>query len=119
MKRIMQAVTLMFLLAVSASAATYYIDFVGGSNANAGTSKAAPWKLAPGMPGFVQPSYVHKPGDQFIFKGAVTWPKTALPLTIKYSGAAGAMESTAPVAANGPGTPTAPASPLLNRITIL
>ena len=92
MKRIMQAVTLMFLLAVSASAATYYIDFVGGSSANAGTSKAAPWKLAPGMPGFAQPLYVHKPGDQFIFKGGVTWTKVALPLTIKYSGAAGATD---------------------------
>ena len=92
MKRVLQVLVLMMLFAVSVNASTYYIDFAGGSNANVGTSKATAWKLAPGMPGFVQPFYVHHPGDIFIFKGGVTWPKTALPLTVKYSGVAGAAD---------------------------
>jgi hypothetical protein len=72
-------------------AATYYVDFVGGSDANAGTSKAAPWKCAPGMQGF-KGDYTHAAGDQFIFKGGVTWPKSVLPLVVGYSGAAGAVD---------------------------
>ncbi len=72
-------------------AATYYVDFVDGSDAYAGTSKAAPWKLAPGMKGFAG-RYTHKAGNQFIFKGGVTWPKSVLPLKILYSGAPGAVD---------------------------
>ena len=72
-------------------AVTHYVDFVDGSDAYAGTSKAAPWKLAPGMKGFAG-RYTHKAGDQFIFKGGVTWPKSVLPLKILYSGAPGAVD---------------------------
>ncbi len=91
----MKTAALFICMAISTQvfARTYYIDFVGGSNANMGTSKATPWKLAPGMPGFAQPFYVHKSGDVFIFKGGVTWPKTALPFYISYSGAAGAVDT--------------------------
>jgi len=31
-------------------------------------------------------SYVHQPGDRFIFKGSVTWPNAALPLLIGVGG---------------------------------
>ncbi len=63
----------------------FYIDYATGSNANNGTSKSTPWKLAPGMVGFTG-SYTHQAGDKFIFKGGVTWPAAALPLTVAYSG---------------------------------
>ena len=71
-------------------AATYYVDYVGGSDANPGT-KTAPWRLAPGMTNFAG-QYSHSAGDKFIFKGGVTWPSSALPLTINYSGTSGAPD---------------------------
>lgn len=43
------------------------------------------------MPGFAG-SYTHSAGDVFVFKGGVTWPYTALPLTIGYSGSAGNVD---------------------------
>lgn len=59
----------------------YYIDSVGGNDANPGTSKGAPWARAPGMKngsGVAHTSgfgvvYVPASGDQFIFKGGTTW----------------------------------------------
>lgn len=69
----------------------YYIDYVGGSDANAGTSKATPWKRCPGMVGFAG-SYTHAAGDSFVFKGGVTWVYTTLPLTIGGSGVAGSVD---------------------------
>ena len=81
----------MLLIASPCFGTTYYIDYVGGSDANVG-SKAFPWKLAPGMPGF-SATYAHVAGDQFIFKGGVTWPKVALPWTIGYSGTAGNVDA--------------------------
>jgi hypothetical protein len=41
------------LLTGSAFATTYYIDYVSGNDSNNGTSKATPWKHAPGMQGVV------------------------------------------------------------------
>ena len=61
------------LCPLSGFAATYYIDFVGGNNANNGTSTSTPWKVQPFMRGW-NGSYTHAPGDRFIFKGGVTWP---------------------------------------------
>lgn len=75
-------------LTVSAlSAATYYIDYQGGSDSNNGTSKSTPWKRHPFMPGF-SGSYTHAAGDDYIFKGGVVWPKEAMPLIIKKGGTA-------------------------------
>jgi len=56
-------------------AATYYVDFVGGSDANAGTSKAAPWKRIKGMANCtgVCSTTTLKAGDSVIFKGGTTW----------------------------------------------
>lgn len=67
--------------------ATYYIDYVAGNDSNSGTSTAAPWKHCPGMAPF-SGSYTHSDGDQFIFKGGVTWPNAALPLLIADRGGA-------------------------------
>ena len=43
----MKAVLLFLFLALQSQAATYYVDYVGGNNANAGTSTGAPWKHHP------------------------------------------------------------------------
>jgi hypothetical protein len=66
--------------AAAQSGRKFYIDYSGGSNSNPGT-QAAPWKSHPymqlgagctGTGG--APAYSHQAGDQFIFKGGVTWP---------------------------------------------
>jgi len=75
----------------AAHAATYYIDFASGADTNAGTSKSAPWKRAPGMTGFAG-SYSHSAGDQFIFKGGVTWDSTIFNWTISNSGSSGNID---------------------------
>ncbi len=76
---------LSFLIAQVSQAATYYIDYSGGSDSNSGTSKSSPWKRSPGMAGFSH-SYSHSAGDRFIFKGGVTWPKTCFTMTISVGG---------------------------------
>jgi parallel beta-helix repeat protein len=83
-KELAAAVLLLLAFPVLGNAATYYIDYASGSDANPGT-QAAPWKLAPGMAGF-SGNYAHQAGDVFVFKGGVTWPSTALPLTVVGSG---------------------------------
>ena len=89
--KLLLAIALLTFGPTLAYTATYYIDYVGGSDANNGTAKATPWKFVPGMPGF-SGTYSHSPGDQFILKGGVTWPFVALPLTIGYSGTAGNVD---------------------------
>jgi hypothetical protein len=66
--------------AASAHAATYYIDFAGGSDSNNGTSTSTPWKHAPGMIGCTSicASTAPRPGDRFILKGGVTWPNSTM-----------------------------------------
>lgn len=76
----------------AANAATYYVDYSSGSDANSGTSKSAPWQRAPGMTGFAG-RYTHAAGDVIIFKGGVTWPAASLPFSIGYSGASGAVDT--------------------------
>src|SRR5574337_216031 len=72
----------------SAWATTYYIDFAGGSDANAGTSISAPWKHAPGMNGCTANCAATTPtgGDSFIFKGGVTWDYSIWPWNLPSSG---------------------------------
>ena len=72
-------------------AATYYVDYQNGSDLNSGIAKTTAWKRCPGMTGF-SGSYVHSAGDKFIFKGGVTWPSSAFPLVISYSGSAGLVD---------------------------
>jgi len=48
MQRYLQILVISLLLeAESAFAATYYVDYVGGNNSNAGTSTGAPWQHHP------------------------------------------------------------------------
>lgn len=83
--------TLLFCAAVQAHATTYFIDFATGSDANAGTSKAAPWKRHPYMAGFAGGPYFHVPGDRFVFKGGVTWPVTCFQMLVSVGGSSSAV----------------------------
>lgn len=89
MKRI--ALLLLIMSASLFAQSTYYIDYTATDDSGAGT-KGDPWKRAPGMPSFGG-SYSHAAGDTFIFKGGVTWPSAALPLTIGYSGSSGNIDT--------------------------
>jgi len=78
--------------AVPAFSATYYIDYVSGSDTNAGTDMTTPWQRVPGMTGFAG-AYTHTAGDVFIFKGGVTWPKSNYPWTVANGGQSGAPDT--------------------------
>ncbi|MFA5962253.1 MAG: hypothetical protein WC848_06230 [Parcubacteria group bacterium] len=77
-----------FGLAKNSHAATYYIDYVSGSDSNDGASTSTPWKLAPGMRGCwvgdtggncnAKREAGFSAGDRIVLKGGVTWPKEAL-----------------------------------------
>lgn len=77
------------LIAHVASGATYFIDFVGGSDANNGTSTGTAWKRHPYMATWAG-SYSHSAGDQFKFKGGVTWPASCFQMTAAAGGSVGA-----------------------------
>ena len=79
------ATVLLLASAFLARGASYYIDWTSGSDTNAGTSTGAAWKRHPYMTGW-SGSYSHAAGDRFLFKGGVTWPASALPLTIAATG---------------------------------
>ena len=79
----------------------YYIDYVGGSDSNNGTTESTPWLHAPGMTGVVNnvgpgtiddkagdkcPSICNYPNTGFIFKGGVTWPYQVWPMTMRLQG---------------------------------
>lgn len=81
----MKTILSLFLLAATQlfGATTYYIDYTGGSDSNAGTNSSAPWKRHPYMNGGPT-NYTHAAGDRFIFKGGVTWPAATFPMTIPH-----------------------------------
>ena len=67
--------------------ATYYVDFDGGSNSNAGTSSGAPWKHAPGdarASGSVVSSLTA--GDSVLFKGGTSYILTNSGINAGWSG---------------------------------
>lgn len=68
-----------------AAGKTYYVDFAGGNDSNSGTSKTSPWKRHPYMNGW-SGTYAHSSGDQFQFKGGVTWAASAFPMNIPGGG---------------------------------
>ncbi|MBN2583761.1 MAG: hypothetical protein JXL80_11905, partial [Planctomycetes bacterium] len=72
----------------SASAATYYVDFDGGSDSNAGTSASVPFKHCPGdsAASGTAASTLLVAGDKVIFRGGVVY-RGAIACT--RSGAAG------------------------------
>jgi hypothetical protein len=79
-------------LGQASAATTYYVDFATGADANNGTTKATPWKHAPGMQGCTSNCAGHTPtgGDSFIFKGGVTWDHTCFALDfLGWQGSAG------------------------------
>src|ERR1700677_3277198 len=88
------AVVCCLLPAIPARATTYYIDYDSGNDSNSGTSKSSPWQHHPYMyPGsWTGGTFVHSPGDQFIFKGGVTWSYPCFVLRIQ-SGQGGAADS--------------------------
>jgi hypothetical protein len=88
MKRLFLMILIVFTFASPVWPATYYIDYAGGSDANNGTAKETPWKLAPGMQGCLitdennnncrARTHATTTGDTFVFKGGVTWPASTL-----------------------------------------
>lgn len=93
MKKLILAL-LLVLFCSPAWAATYYIDYGATDDTANGTSTSTPWKRAPGMVGCADScaAYSHSAGDKFVFKGGVTWPDAALPLTIANSGSSGSAD---------------------------
>jgi hypothetical protein len=74
------------------SPATYYIDYLGGNDANNGLTKGAAWKTHPYMANTAIAGYSHAEGDQFIFKGGVTWPNACFVMNIPAGGSAGNID---------------------------
>ncbi|MFC7677647.1 carbohydrate binding domain-containing protein [Paenibacillus sp. GCM10028914] len=68
--------------AVSASAATYYVDSAGGSDANSGTDISSAWKSLDKVN-----AVTFQPGDTILFKRGGSWTGTLWP---KGSGTSGA-----------------------------
>jgi parallel beta-helix repeat protein len=73
---------------LSASAATYYVDFDGGKDSNAGTTPATAFQHAPGDSAATDKAKDIKlvPGDAVIFKGGVKYRGT---INVTSSGVAG------------------------------
>lgn len=90
-RRVASVSAALFLSTMGVNAATYYVDYSAGSDAAAGTAKATAWKRAPYMKGFAG-SYSHSAGDQFIFKGGVSWPNSAFQLNITAGGSSGSPD---------------------------
>lgn len=67
--------------------AAFYIDYSAGSDTNDGLSTASPLQHHPYMPGW-NSTYIHVPGDRFIFKGGVTWPNVCFGLSAGGTGSA-------------------------------
>ena len=83
----MKTFLLFLACALPLSATTYYVDYVGGSDAAAGTSTGVPLKRAPGMVGYTGAPALS--GNDFVFKGGTTWPSAVYPWTINASGNSG------------------------------
>ena len=66
------------------SSATYYVDYVGGNDSNAGTSASRAWQHAPGDTN--GPARTLAGGDKVIFKGGVNYRGT---VKVTKSGAVG------------------------------
>ncbi len=75
----------------SSFAATYYIDYNAVNDSANGTAKSTPWKRHPYMNGF-SGTYNHSAGDQFIFKGGVTWPASTTIFNIQAGGTEGNVD---------------------------
>lgn len=81
----MAFVGLVCSLAGTGEAATKYVSFATGSEANSGNSTGAPYKFSPGMKGSTS-GYVPSPGDTIVFRGGDTWPATCFQFAISQAG---------------------------------
>ncbi len=70
------------------AAATYYVDFMDGSDDNSGTSAAEPWKHCPGDSNAtgVAAAAILQPGNMVVFRGGVRYSGS---ITLRSGGAAG------------------------------
>jgi hypothetical protein len=98
-RRFLSIPILLLLLSPSAWAVrTFYIDYNATNNSANGTSKSTPWKTHPSMnhsagcDSSSGPTYTHQAGDQFIFKGGVTWPLACFPLSISLGGTSSGVQ---------------------------
>lgn len=73
MKKLLSSIAL--LVSLSAYPATYYIDYVGGNDASAGTSTGTAWQHAPGDPNASSTPLAARilGGDILYFKSGVTY----------------------------------------------
>jgi hypothetical protein len=69
----------------------FYISKSTGSDTNAGTTEAAPWAHAPGMPSCTGTCAATKPtgGEGFILRGGETWVSSDLGVNLNVSGSSG------------------------------
>ncbi len=75
------------------SAAAYFVDFVGGSDANAGIHRSLPWKHCPGDPAVAGLAAAVEllPGDTVYFKGGVEYAFSGpTGIRLDWNGVAGA-----------------------------
>ena len=89
-KTLLAFLALLCATALPARANTYYIDYAGGSNANAGT-QASPWKSAPGMQigagcGGATHSYTPAAGDQLHLQGRRHLARSLFPVDNRRGG---------------------------------
>ena len=85
---------LILLFSVQIEAATWYVDFSAGNDANVG-SVGSPLKRSPGMTGFTG-SATLAAGDVVMFNGGVVWPSNCFPLA-PTSGTVGSAQLPTPV----------------------
>lgn len=83
------------LFAVSASAATYYVDSVSGSDSNSGTGTSAAWKSLSKVN-----ELIAQPGDRILLKRGGSWTGTLWPK--------GSGTSSAPIVIDNYGTGNLP-----------
>lgn len=92
---------MMILWAWCSNATTYFIDFVGGSDAANGTSSVTPWQHCPGDSAATGNSSAttFAAGDTVIFKGGINYPNT-----VSWKGNGGTVASPIIVDGNTAGT---------------
>jgi hypothetical protein len=76
----------------------YFIDYVGGSDSNAGTSESNPWKHMPTCANATGTAASHTPGpgEGWIFKGGVTVDYQCWPANLPWGGTSAAPDYLGP-----------------------
>lgn len=101
MKRILVLPIFLLLCTALRAQGTFYIDPVGGSNANNGTSTGTAWRSHPymqtnstctGGTGTSFGGWTHHAGDQYLFKGGTTFPAACFQMAISLGGTSSAID---------------------------